>query len=60
MLDSREVEQYNYPRQDTLIYSQTNLIEILASRCSSVVEQRFCKPLVVGSSPTIGSHKKSP
>src|SRR6266487_4791033 len=29
---------------------------LLSCRCSSVVEQRFCKPPVVGSSPTIGSH----
>jgi hypothetical protein len=28
---------------------------LFSGRCSSVVEQRFCKPLVVGSSPTIGS-----
>src|SRR5437870_13065896 len=28
---------------------------LLSCRCSSVVEQRFCKPPVVGSSPTIGS-----
>ncbi len=26
-----------------------------ARRCSSMAEQRFCKPQVVGSSPTIGS-----
>ena len=26
-----------------------------AGRLSSVVEQRFCKPLVVGSNPTAGS-----
>ena len=30
---------------------------LLSCRCSSVVEQRFCKPPVVGSSPTIGSSR---
>ena len=30
---------------------------LLPCRCSSVVEQRFCKPPVVGSSPTIGSSR---
>ena len=30
---------------------------LFSGRCSSVVEQRFCKPLVVGSSPTIGSSR---
>ena len=29
--------------------------KIVGCRLSSVVEQRFCKPLVVGSNPTAGS-----
>jgi hypothetical protein len=36
------------------------LYDILFScRCSSVAEQRFCKPPAVGSSPTIGSFLKA-
>ena len=31
--------------------------KIVGRRLSSVVEQRFCKPLVVGSNPTAGSNQ---
>ena len=32
--------------------------KLVLGRLSSVVEQRFCKPLVVGSNPTAGSANK--
>ena len=35
--------------------SHANYLIFLAGRLSSVVEQRFCKPLVVGSNPTVGT-----
>src|ERR1043166_272807 len=39
-------------------YIQNILLISYLSQFSSVVEQRFCKPSVVGSSPTTGSNFK--
>lgn len=35
--------------------AESGSIDILISQCSSGVEQRFCKPPVVGSNPATGS-----
>jgi hypothetical protein len=54
---------YHFPLDEIALYQipkclTTETLDSIiprVSRCSSVVEQRFCKPPVVGSSPTIGS-----
>lgn len=37
------------------IETESGNFDILISQCSSGVEQRFCKPPVVGSNPATGS-----